>query len=83
MNFSVHMDEKTLSELTQTAKIQGMSRSALLTEAFRQYVKQQQLNEQNNGWPKELIDHLKKTRPIKCPDFDDTSDLLQLKEFEF
>jgi hypothetical protein len=39
-------------------------------------------SEKNNGWPKALIDHLEKAAPIKCPDFDDTSDLLHLKEIE-
>jgi metal-responsive CopG/Arc/MetJ family transcriptional regulator len=82
MNFSVHMDEKTLSELTQAAQAKGLSRSALLTQAFKQYVTQQQLIDKNNGWPKALIDHLKKATPINCPDFDDTSDLLQLKKIK-
>jgi hypothetical protein len=88
VNLRKRSSTKSLADLKKlgflfSAKIHGISCSALLTETFRQYVKQLQLNEQNSGWPKQLIDHLKKTRPIKCPDFDDTSDLLQLKEFEF
>jgi metal-responsive CopG/Arc/MetJ family transcriptional regulator len=80
MNFSVHMDDKTLQELTLTARSEGRSRSALLTEAFRQYVKQRDEAQANNGWPQVLVDHLKIVGNQSFPDFDDVSDLLPLND---
>ncbi len=80
MNFSVHMDQKTLLDLTATARAEGKSRSALLTEAFKQYVEQRQLRETNNGWPQSLLDHFNSDQAIELHDFDNTSDLLPLRD---
>lgn len=51
MNFSVHMDELTLSELNRLAKEEGKSRSALLSEAFRRYLDEHARRLETNGWP--------------------------------
>jgi metal-responsive CopG/Arc/MetJ family transcriptional regulator len=78
MNFSVHMDEKTLAELNQLAKEEGKSRSALLSDAFRQYSDERSKQVRTNGWPQLLIDHWSKAKPedySEHPDFGDTADL--------
>jgi metal-responsive CopG/Arc/MetJ family transcriptional regulator len=80
MNFSVHMDDKTLGDLTATARAEGRSRSALLTEAFKLYVEQRQLLDMNNGWPQLLLDHFNSDEAIELHDFDNTSDLLPLRD---
>jgi metal-responsive CopG/Arc/MetJ family transcriptional regulator len=83
MNFSVHMDEKTLAELNQVAKEEGKSRSALLSEAFRRYSEERAQRVQTNGWPQLLIDHWNKAKPAdysEHPDFGDTADLKPLRD---
>jgi predicted transcriptional regulator len=83
MNFSVHMDEKTLAELNQVAKEEGKSRSALLSEAFRRYSDERSQREHTNQWPQVLIDHWNKAKPAdysEHPDFGDTADLQPLRD---
>lgn len=81
MNFSVHMDELTLSELNRLAKEEGKSRSALLSEAFRRYLDEHARRLETNGWPQVLIDHWNNAKPedfANHPDFGSTQDLLPL-----
>jgi metal-responsive CopG/Arc/MetJ family transcriptional regulator len=83
MNFSVHMDEKTLAELNQVAKEEGKSRSALLSDAFRRYSEERSRQIRTNGWPQVLIDHWDKAKPAdysEHPDFGDTADLQSLRD---
>jgi metal-responsive CopG/Arc/MetJ family transcriptional regulator len=83
MNFSVHMDEKTLAELNQVAKEEGISRSALLSEAFRRYSEERSQRVQTNGWPQVLIDHWNQTKPEDYsdhPDFGGASDFKPLRD---
>jgi metal-responsive CopG/Arc/MetJ family transcriptional regulator len=83
MNFSVHMDENTLAELNRLAKEEGKSRSALLSEAFRQYSDERSKRVRTNGWPQVLIDHWNTANPEDFsthPDFGDTADLKPLRD---
>jgi metal-responsive CopG/Arc/MetJ family transcriptional regulator len=83
MNFSVHMDERTLAELNRLAKEEGISRSALLSEAFRQYSDERSNRVRTNGWPQVLVDHWNKVNAedySEHPDFGNTTDLKPLRD---
>jgi metal-responsive CopG/Arc/MetJ family transcriptional regulator len=83
MNFSVHMDEATLSELNRVAKEEGKSRSALLSEAFKLYVDERNEHTQTKGWPKVLVDHWNSVAAesfLDHPDFGNTDDLKPLHD---
>jgi metal-responsive CopG/Arc/MetJ family transcriptional regulator len=83
LNFSVHMDEKTLAELNQVAKEEGKSRSALLSEAFRWYAEERSQRIYNNGWPQILIDHWDKAPSedySEHPDFGGTAGLKPFRD---
>jgi metal-responsive CopG/Arc/MetJ family transcriptional regulator len=83
MNFSIHMDSPTLGLLDATAKAEGKSRSALLREAFHHYLDDRAQRQANAGWSQVLVDHwatAKASDFADIPDFDDTSDLLPLRD---
>lgn len=51
MNFSIHVDDKTIKELMRLVQEMGKSRNALITEAIRKFIEAQKRKE----WPREVL----------------------------
>ena len=65
MNFSIHMDEKTLRQIELLAKNTGKSRNALVNIAVREFV----LGQSRREWPATVARWLADKRPLKIRNF--------------
>ena len=54
MNFNLYLDDQTASELDQTARTLGESRSGLIRKALREWLDKKALG--NPGWPSLILE---------------------------
>jgi Arc/MetJ-type ribon-helix-helix transcriptional regulator len=54
MNFNLYLDDKTATELDQTAATLGESRSGLIRKALREWLDKKARG--NPGWPSLILD---------------------------